>query len=223
MKTVAAIFDVFGTLIEIRERRSPYLRLLKHGRLQGRRPRPDDALQLLTRDFTLRQAADHFDITIDALTLRELEQVLEEELAGLKLFPDALEAIALLQDAGVKTAVCSNLAAPYGPSVRRLLPGLSAYGFSYSVGAAKPDPNIYNATCSMLCIDLGQQRAGERVVMIGDSLQCDRDGPAHVGITGFHLNRRGDEGITNLVDFAKRVVVSAKYDSAWGGRGQFGA
>jgi len=66
------IFDVFGTLVQIQNRRSPYLRLLKLARLQGRRPLPDDALQLMTLDMTLASAARHFGIKLSDAQLREI-------------------------------------------------------------------------------------------------------------------------------------------------------
>ncbi|MBA1278809.1 HAD family hydrolase [Stutzerimonas stutzeri] len=201
------IFDVFGTLVQIQNRRSPYLRLLKLARLQGRRPLPDDALQLMTLDMTLASAARHFGIKISDTQLQELEQRLAEELESMALFSDAPEAIELLQNSGVRVGVCSNLASSYGLDVKRLLPRLDAYTFSYEVGHVKPDPAIYRAACASLGIEAGHWFDSHgRVLMLGDSRQCDRDGPREVGVMGYLLGRAGKGDFRNLLEFAKAVV-----------------
>lgn len=207
MKTAAVLFDVFGTLIKIENRRSPYLQLLRHGRTRGRRPHPDDAMTLMTHDLTLSEAAIRLAIPIGYVRLQGLEGLLTEELSSLKLYEDALEAIHMLQATGLKVGLCSNLAAPYGPAVRRLLPGVDAYGFSFEIGAVKPDPIVYESVCRMLEVEPGHQLGGERIVMIGDSIRCDRDGARAAGIAGFHLNRAGTSGFSNLLDFAQAVLL----------------
>lgn len=206
MKTVAGIFDVFGTLIKIQNRRSPYLQMLRYGRAHGRRPLPSDSLTLMTYDLSLTEAADHLGIPVGYVKLHGLEQLLAEELASLTLYEDALESIGMLQSAGIKVGLCSNLAAPYGAAVRRLLPSLDAYGFSFEVGAAKPDPVIYHSVCRTMGVEPGKQLGGSRVVMIGDSVRCDRDGARAAGIAGFYLNREGDGDFTSLVNFAEQVL-----------------
>lgn len=206
MKTVAAIFDIFGTLIKIENRRSPYLQLLRNGRTHGRRPMPDDSMVLMTHDFSFSEAAIHLGIPIGYVKLQGLERLLEEELCSLTLYEDALEAIAMIQGAGIKVGLCSNLAAPYGAAVRRLLPGLDAYSFSFEVGVAKPDPVIYHSVCRTMGVEPGKQLGGSRVVMIGDSVRCDRDGARAAGIAGFYLNRGGMGDFTSLVNFAEQVL-----------------
>lgn len=211
--TTTIIFDAFGTLLEIKNRRSPYLEILREGRRQGRRPRADDSYHLMTQSLRLREAADYFGIELSPELLQHAERSLEEELANISAFPDALEAVALLQGAGLRLGVCSNLAQPYGSSIRHLFPNLDAYGFSFEIGFVKPEPMIYQATCALLGVQpncgLGSQ---DRVVMIGDSQRCDRDGPRAVGIMGFHLQRSGHQGITNLVDFARLIIAESAAD-----------
>jgi len=206
MKTVAGIFDVFGTLIKIQNRRSPYLQLLRYGRAHGRRPLPSDSLTLMIYDLSLTEAADHLGIPVGYVKLHGLERLLAEELASLTLYEDALESIGMLQSAGIKVGLCSNLAAPYGAAVRKLLPGMDAYGFSYELGLVKPDPIIYESVCRMLEVEPGRQLGGSRVVMIGDSIRCDRDGARAAGIAGFYLNREGMGDFASLGHFAKAVL-----------------
>ncbi|MDH1283709.1 HAD family hydrolase [Pseudomonas chengduensis] len=206
MKTAAVLFDVFGTLIKIHNRRSPYLQLLRHGRAHGRRPMPDDSMTLMTHAFSLSEAAIHLGIPIGYVKLQRMERLLQEELSSLALHDDASDAIAVLQSAGIKVGLCSNLAAPYGPAVRELLPGIDAYGFSYELGLVKPDPIIYESVCRMLGVEPGKQLGGDRVVMIGDSVRCDQDGAKAAGIAGFHLSRAGRGDFSNLIKFAECVL-----------------
>lgn len=208
MKISGVIFDAFGTLIDIKKRTNPFLQLLKHGRRQGRKPRADDTQIIMTRDVDLTEAALSLGIEIGDVDLQRIERLLQEELDSMTLFPEAQQAIDMLRQAGIRIAVCSNLASGYGPSVQRLLPDLDAYGFSYQIGAIKPDPTIYLKTCEMLGVEpAGELGANRRVLMIGDSPQCDRDGPRANGINGFLLNRRGGEDFSNLVDFAKMAAI----------------
>lgn len=167
VKPVAAVFDVFGTLIKIEERRDPYLHLLRHGRTQGVSLNREKVEMLMTCELDWEDAASALAIRVGYVKLHALDRLLNEELASMTLYPDAREAIALLQGAGIKVGLCSNLASGYGAAVRALLPRLDAYGFSYEIGAMKPDPIIYQAVCRDLGIQPGRQLEGHRVVMIG--------------------------------------------------------
>ena len=206
MKTAAVIFDVFGTVISIGNRRNPHLQLLRLGRQQGRRPAPDDVRMIMTHEFGWDDLARCLAIRVSDEQLQHLAEEVEAELSSSKVYPDAAKAMALLQSAGVKVGLCSNLASGYGPAVRELLPGLDAYGFSYEIGAMKPNPVIYHSVCRDLGVQPGQQLLGNRVVMIGDSIKCDRDGARAAGIAGFHLVRSGEGDFKNLVDFADCVL-----------------
>ncbi|WP_070888295.1 HAD family hydrolase [Pseudomonas argentinensis] len=206
MKTTAVIFDVFGTVISIEDRRNPHLQLLRLGRQQGRWPTADDVKMIMTHELGWEELARCLDIRVSHEQLQHLAEELEAELSSLQVYPDAAQAIALLQSAGVKIGLCSNLASGYGPKVRELLPGLDAYAFSYELGVTKPDPCIYQAVCRDLGVQPGQQLGDERVVMIGDSIRCDRDGARAAGIAGCYLSRAGGGDFSNLIEFAERVL-----------------
>lgn len=202
----AVLLDVFGTTLRIKSGVHPYRQLLVEGRRNGRRPHCDDARRLMVLNVGLAEAADKLGITIAAQRLREIEQSLEREIESIEPFPDAVEAIALLQSHQIKVGSCSNLAQPYGKTVHDLLPGLDAHALSFEVGVTKPDPLIYLAACQSLGVIPESLFGVERVVMIGDSLRCDCHGPRSVGISGIHLDRTGRGKINNLLDFAKLIV-----------------
>lgn len=206
MKTSVVIFDAFGTLVEIRQPKHPFRQLLREGRRQGRLPRADDIRTIMTRRLSLSEAALSFGIRISPSQLAFLDQCLEEELASIRPYPDAVEAVGLLQAAGLRLAVCSNLAMAYGPVVERIFPHLGAYGFSYRIGVMKPQAGIYQHTCDLLNVRPEKELSGKgRIVMVGDSERCDRDGPGQVGIKGYLLRRNGG-GSSNLSHFAQSVL-----------------
>ncbi len=179
----AVIFDAFGTVVQITKPTHPFKKLLAHGRAQGRETDPKDTAALMTNPLSLAQAADHFGIDISSADLALIQSLLDAELESLERFSDAEFCISALQSAGVKIAICSNLAMPYGAAVDDLWPGLDAYGYSYVLGAIKPDPRIYEAVLTKLGVE------ARNVWMIGDSVRCDRDGPTGAGIKGHYLNR----------------------------------
>ncbi|BBI43268.1 HAD family hydrolase [Pseudomonas syringae] len=203
MKISGILFDAFGTIAEITRPTHPFRQLLREGSSQGRKPQADDIRTLMTRNLPIPEAALHFGIKLSSGRLKQLEEALQRELASIRPFSDAVVAISALQEAGLKIAICSNLASPYGPIIQQLFPSIIAHGFSYELGCMKPAPRIYQQTCDRLGLQPGNDFAGKgRVVMIGDSPRCDRDGPRIVGIQGFLLRRGGDAGFSDLQQFA---------------------
>lgn len=197
----AVIFDAFGTLLHIRRPRHPYRRLLKLGQAQGRKPRADDTRWLMQTPLSLEEAANALGINVSREQLSALQQLLSDELASIEAYADGVQAVALLQDQGIRVAVCSNLASPYCEAVQRLYPTLDAYAFSCELGMMKPDEAIYQATCERLA------SPGETNWMVGDSQRCDRDGPRAFGLRGFFLDRHHGKGdYRELTAFAQDVL-----------------
>ena len=186
--TRAIVFDAFGTLIRYTARPAPY------GRLVDAAGRPVDRLACLTRDVPMATFA--VELGTEA-SLDVMEADLAEELSGLRLFPEVADVLAKARAAGLRLAVCSNLAYEYGPAVRGLVPELDAYVFSYEVGVAKPHPTMYRLACA----ELGCAPA--ETVFVGDSKRCDFDGPQAFGMQARWLDRRGGQ---SLVDALKGVL-----------------
>lgn len=208
MASKVVIFDAFGTILKIQNGVHPYRQLLREGMKHGRRPRPDDAIRIMTFDGGVSDCADALEIQIRSECLAELERALECEVNGIEVFEDATQAVEILREHCVPVGVCSNLAWPYGQAVKRLFPMLQGYTFSFQVGTVKPDPHVYHRACLDLGVDLAQDLDSRRVIMIGDSLRCDCHGPRSMGMTGIHLERSAPTGLNNLLDFAKHVVAS---------------
>ena len=184
MQIRALALDAFGTLIQYGPRLAPYSRLV------GARGEGAARLPFLTRDVPVATFAT--ELSMEHL-LPEIEADLAEELAGLRLFAEVPELLARARRAGLRLAVCSNLAAEYGPAVRGLLPGLDAYILSYEVGVAKPDPGIFQRVCETLGCAPGE------VMFSGDSRRCDVDGPQAFGMQARHLDRRGGQSLLDVL------------------------
>ena len=182
--TKAIVLDAFGTVIQYGQRLAPYGRLLA-GRGEGAARLP-----FLTRDVPVATFAA--ELGLEHL-LPDIEADLAEELAGLRLFPEVPQVLEQARAAGLRLAVCSNLAAEYGPAVLGLLPDLDAYVLSYAVGLAKPDPAIFRLVCAELGCAPGE------VVFVGDSKRCDVDGPRAFGMQARHLDRRAGQSLLDAL------------------------
>ena len=68
----------------------------------------------MTLDAGIREAADFLGIHVTATRMAEIESDLRREIESIEVFQDALDAIALLREHGIATAVCSNLLLPMG-------------------------------------------------------------------------------------------------------------
>ena len=202
--TKRAIFDAFGTAVRIGRRTNPYRQLLRGGIKQGRRPHPGDAHLIMTLNLELHELAEHLGIRLPESRRVEIECALQAEFNSIEAYPDAIEAVAMLRERGVALGICSNLAKPYGAAVKQLFPSMNAYAFSFEIGAAKPDPRIYQALLERLDARSGRPTRTDapEVWMVGDSVQCDRDGARAVGIVGHYLDRSGASAIQNLERFA---------------------
>jgi HAD superfamily hydrolase (TIGR01549 family) len=162
----------------------------------------------MTQPLTLSDAAMELGIEVTQEQMQALRESLEGEIASIEPYAEAREAVSMLRDAGIKTAICSNLPLPYGPAVASLFPNIDTAIFSYAEGVMKPDAMIYQLACSRLGIPPGQYFAGPggQVVMIGDSPNYDRDGPRSIGINGYLLNRSGGGQFNDLVQFAEQII-----------------
>jgi HAD superfamily hydrolase (TIGR01549 family) len=187
--------------VQIQAGQHPYRQLIKIGIEQGRRPKPSDSRLIMSKNWSPRETADAFGISVDEAKMLEIEDILSSEVDSIRPFGDGVDAVALLQQHGIRVAVCSNLAKPYGEAVKRCFPQLDAYLLSYEVGTTKPDPRIYQACC------LALEAIRLDTAMIGDSLACDKAGPSEFGMTGFYLDRSLKGGdYSNLLSFAQHIT-----------------
>ncbi len=173
------LFDAYGTLCDIRDKRRPFAKLVQ---ASPDRQRARDLV--MTRPFDLREAAREFDV--DGVDLDVLEDDLAAELASIELFEEVSEVLKHLRAGGLRLGVVSNLAQPYAEPLLRLLPfDLDAYAWSFSVGSLKPDSAIFTAALDML--DLSP----DEILMVGDTFDADYEGARKSGMHALHLDREG--------------------------------
>ncbi|UJW35219.1 HAD-IA family hydrolase [Saccharothrix sp. AJ9571] len=102
--------------------------------------------------------------------------------AGVLTDPDAdalFQAVDLLRDRGIRTALLSNAPGAAGPTRRRLDPFFDALVFSGEVGVAKPDERVFLLTADRLGLGAGQ------CVFVDDSAGNVR-GAVAAGMVGVH-------------------------------------
>ncbi|MBS2129127.1 HAD family hydrolase [Burkholderia thailandensis] len=174
----ALVFDAFGTLAEIQDRRRPFARLAR-----TTRDRRQHGL-LMTSAISLQEAgralgANHIDMAA-------LDADLAAELASVRLFPDAVGTLEEARGCGLKVGIASNLAAPYAEPLLRLLPfEPDACAWSFEVGYLKPDPRIFAWICEQLNV------AACEALMVGDTFRDDYAGALASGLHALLLDRRG--------------------------------
>ena len=187
------IFDVFGTLVQIGERRSPYRKLMKWLKENGRQPKPDDAKFIMSQNLSFTELVKLLGINIPDQLLQELEHDLNDELQSIVLYEDTLSTLEELKELGFRLALCSNLAMPYGKVVSSLLPNIDTYAWSYEVGAIKPESQIYQ-----YLIDQLECRAKD-VLFIGDTPLADFSGPNEFGMSARLIDRKNGQTLADIL------------------------
>lgn len=173
------LFDAFGTLCRIESPRLPYRLIMK----RWENGAAECYQAIMTRDAPLAEFASEAGLSQEETAL--LEAHVAEEMGSMCLFPEAPRTLQTLRGHGLKIAVVSNLAKPYGAPFLKLLPfEPDVRAFSYEVGARKPEASIYRYAWEEL------DCAPEELLMIGDSLQNDCQAPRALGLHALWLDRK---------------------------------
>lgn len=190
----AILFDVYGTLVEMRDKRAPFRQLIQIGARQGRKPGKQDAAAIMAQPVGLQEAAGLLGIHLSDADREQLDSDLRAEIASIAPFADTLSALHELKSRGFKLGLCSNLALDYAAPIESLLPfALDAHVWSFEAAAIKPDPAIYAEACRRLgCLP------GE-VLMVGDTPDADVAGPRAFGMQAVLLDRKRRSGAGNAL------------------------
>ncbi|MGO4175917.1 HAD-IA family hydrolase [Bosea sp. TAF32] len=166
----AVCFDGFGTVVEIGDKRRPFHALLERERSETLTRRA------ITQPMSLRQLSEELSAPITEEQLADIEADLEAELVSVRLRPGMRAAWQAIRQAGLKIAVCSNLASPYEAPLVEQLPGEpDALILSFRAKLMKPQPEIYELVCG----ELGLRP--REVLFVGDTLHADVIGPSTIG------------------------------------------
>ena len=188
------VFDAFGTLVKIGESRSPYRKLMKWLKANGRKPSPQDAKIIMSNPVDVAQLAMKFGVELPGQLLREINNDLQLELSTIQLYEDTVPTLQILKERGFKIALCSNLAMPYGEQLRKLLPDfLDAVVFSYEVGAIKPEHQIYKMIQAHFGCDFPE------MLFIGDHPILDVETPISLGMKARLIERHKNQRLLDVM------------------------
>lgn len=188
------IFDAFDTLVKIGTSRSPYLKLMKWLKGNGRKPSPNDANIIMSKALDIAQLALHFGQLIPEELLNEINDDLQCELNTIELYEDTIPTLQTLKNRGFKIALCSNLAMPYGEQLKILLPSLfDVVIFSYEVGAIKPEKHIYEVIKTHFSCEMSE------ILFIGDHPILDIETPISLGMSARLIKRHNNQKLTDVI------------------------
>jgi FMN phosphatase YigB (HAD superfamily) len=201
----AVVFDAYGTLVEITDKRQPYKQLQELLPI-GSESRRVFGRIVMSESMDLEKTALRIGLTPPPSMLARAKIDLKQELASIRLFDDVAVCLSTLKEWGFKLAICSNLAAPYAQPVKQLTRiAWDATAWSFEVGAIKPDREIYARLCERLNLPPSS------LLMIGDTENEDYLAPVHFGMQAIRLRRvRSDSGlpsIKTLSDLPSLVVA----------------
>ncbi len=176
----AVCFDAFGTLVEIANPQQAFVPLFralpadKRRELKHRLMREAQAVH----DWPMLLGAE-----VDPITMLDVSARVMAEVYSVAMRPGMANIWTRLRGQGLKLAVCSNLASPYGTVIRHTLPDYpDVEVLSYKVGAIKPDPAIYARVIEGLKVE------PDKVLFVGDTMKADIEGPQAVGMKALHVD-----------------------------------
>ncbi|MFV5524724.1 HAD family hydrolase [Acinetobacter variabilis] len=188
------IFDAFGTLVKIGESRSPYRKLMKWLKSNGRKPSAQDAKIIMSNSVDIAQLSRLFGAELPEQLLKEITNDLELELSTIELFEDTVPTLQILKESSFKIALCSNLAMPYGEQLRKLLPDFfDAVVFSYEVGAIKPEHQIYKMIQAHFGCDFPE------MLFIGDHPILDVETPISLRMKARLIERHKNQRLLDVM------------------------
>lgn len=192
----AVVFDAYGTLLSLGERR--FAR--DAARLAGAdRRRWTAALrESMTRPFADDAAmvaffCERFSLAADSRDA--LAELLAAELRTARTLPGARAVPAFLRRRGLRIGVLSNASSAHKAVAARLglLDAVDASAWSCDEAFAKPDPRLYARVCERLGV------SASATLVVGDSLPNDVLAPRRLGMHALHVGAGGDlEGVAEL-------------------------
>lgn len=188
------VFDAFGTLVKISTRRSPYRKLMKWLKANGRKPSTKDTSIIMSNAIDIAQLAMLFGQELPVQLLKDINNDLQLELSTIELYEDTIPTLQILKQNGFKIAICSNLAMPYGKQLKILLPSLfDAIVFSYEVGTIKPEQQIYETIKTHFGCEMSE------MLFIGDHPVLDVETPISLGMSARLIERHKDQKLLDVI------------------------
>lgn len=197
------VFDLFGTLIRFGESHHPFRKVHRWAKENGQNTQKYNSRNLLTVNGDLEVLMEKVGLTLPNEVLIQCKEDIQKDLAGLTLFDDALPTLFALKAAGIRVALCSNLAMPYAVTIDKFLyPFDMLKCLSFEVGSIKPEIEIYE----WLTFKSGLKP--QNILFVGDTKLADYEGPKDYGFHALHLARDSTpsgQTINSLTDVLKAI------------------
>lgn len=178
----AVIFDLFGTLLTLRQKRRHFYELAAELGVRDLRALRDRAMAT-DRAGVFRLFAELG--LADVGRLEACEAAIAEDAASAALYDDSLGTMRALRRAGLRVGVLSNLSVFYRRPFFEL--GLDrevdAAVLSCDEGLIKPMPGVYHRMLDRLGV------AAREALMVGDTLVDDVEAPRSLGLEALWLRR----------------------------------
>jgi len=189
-------FDVFGTLVEITDRRRPFAHL-------KRKMTPEKVARFRRMAMTTKMNLSEIDAEIQGgATVADFvvaQAAINREVVSIRLRDSVAEILAGLP---IRYGVCSNLSVDYVNTLKMFPEIKPAFRIlSCFVGCMKPDPLIYELVIRAAGVP------ASRLLFVGDTPAADIEGPRSAGMRAIHIDRfmsalaSGRTGRTRKDDF----------------------
>ncbi|WP_114961193.1 HAD family hydrolase [Tritonibacter mobilis] len=171
-------FDLFGTLVEITDRRRPFVSLRRHMALD----KVEKMRRLaMTTDLALEEIDEAIRGGATVAKIVAARTDIAHEVASSRLRTGVPQMLSALP---VPYGICSNLSTDYVPAIQRFAELKPAFTImSCEVGYMKPDPEIYE----LVVAAAGVPR--NKILFIGDTPSADIDGPRGAGMRAIHVDQ----------------------------------
>ncbi|MEO3480698.1 HAD-IA family hydrolase [Phaeobacter sp. CAU 1743] len=170
------VFDAFGTLIEITDRRRPVAHL-------KRRMSPEKVSLFRRLAMTTNMTLPAIDAEIEGgATIGDFvvsQAAIAREVSSVRVRPRVREMLAALP---VPYGLCSNISVDYVSALDRFPEIKPMFRiFSCFSGCMKPDPRIYELVLETSGV------SADRILFVGDTPAADIDGPVQAGMRAMHI------------------------------------
>jgi HAD superfamily hydrolase (TIGR01549 family) len=164
------VFDLFGTLLQIKSPQRPYKQLLKSSK--GVLSPHEFSISAMTSNQSLSEMTQSINKRLpvsQSINDEPLNLLLKKELDSIDMYQDVIPILHALRARNIPFVCLSNLASPYAAPAEKLLSPYSPKGilYSFSIGALKPDPHVFLLAADALSLPPAS------LLMIGDSFSSD--------------------------------------------------
>jgi HAD superfamily hydrolase (TIGR01549 family) len=199
----AVVFDLYGTLIHITNEIRPYSQLFSRMSIENSEESKQARRIAMTESFDSLSAYVKKIKPESKIDLSLYEREIGKEKSSVRIFSETKKVLRELRKREIKVGLISNLASPYKSPFYEF--GLEKYFneviFSCDVGFRKPEKEIYQIMIERLGVN------SKEILMTGDKVFADVDGPKSVRMNAVHLDRKNNsidsiaslEGIFNYL------------------------